>query len=96
MRSACFARQAFMPYFDKMPASSRLTPQFNAVWPPNDKTSASGLSFSITDSTYWGFTGKRYTLSAERVSVCIVATFGFTSILCIPSSRTALRHWLPE
>jgi hypothetical protein len=56
----------------------------------------SGLSASMIDSTYEGFTGIEYTLSANLVSVCIVAIFGFTRTLLIPSSWIALRHWLPE
>gem|GEM_PF-4873994 len=50
----------------------------------------------MMDSTYSGFTGIEYTLSANLVSVCIVAMFGLTSTLLIPSSLMALRHWLPE
>jgi hypothetical protein len=79
-----------------MPASARLIPQFKAVWPPYANIIPSGLSFSITDSTYSALTGNRYTLFANLVSVWIVAMFGLIRILFSPSSCIALRHWLPE
>ena len=44
-----------------MPDSSSLTPQLRAVCPPYASIIPSGLSFSIIDSTYSGFTGRRYT-----------------------------------
>jgi len=48
------------------------------------------------DETYSAVTGNRYTLSANLVSVWIVAIFGFMRTLFSPSSLIALRHWLPE
>jgi len=48
------------------------------------------------DETYSGVIGNKYTLSANLVSVWIVATFGFMRMLFSPSSLIALRHWLPE
>jgi hypothetical protein len=41
-------------------------------------------------------TGNKKTLSANLVSVCMVAIFGFTNIVFIPSSDNAFRHCEPE
>ena len=47
------------PYFSRAPFLASPTPQLRAVCPPNPRSMASGLSFSMTSVTNSGLTGRK-------------------------------------
>ena len=66
------------------------------VCPPIVGNIASTFSFSIIFATISAVNGSTYTLSAESISVCIVAGLLFTRIVSTPSSRNDLHACDPE
>ena len=84
------------PYFSNIPFLYSSTPQFSAVWPPNDNRIPLGRSFSMTRSTNSGVTGWKYTVSATSFDVCTVAMLGLMSTEWIPSSFKAFSACAPE
>jgi hypothetical protein len=68
------------PCFASTPRSDSFIATLRAVWPPIVGSRASGLSFSITSSTYSGVTGSTYVRCAISGSVMIVAGLEFTRI----------------
>ena len=66
-----------------------------AVCPPKESSMPCGFSFSMTFSTKYGVTGRKYILSATPSEVCTVAMLGLISTVLMPSSLRAFRACEP-
>ena len=96
MIASTLVPSTWTPYSLSVPFRYSSVPQFRAVCPPKAKRMPSGRSFLMISVTKCALTGWKYTWSAIPSEVWMVAMFGLTNTLLMPSSRRAFSACEPE